>query len=523
MHRTLRLALVALATALAVVGSASARDDVRAGGTLTVDLANDVDYTDPALSYLSTGWELEYATCLKLMNYPDANGPRGAVLAPEAAAGYPKVSNGGKTYDFAVNAGFTRFSNGKPVTAADFKGVFDRLADPKMQSPAQSFIGDVTSVRARGKHLIVTLEHAAPDFVARVAMPFFCAVPAATPHDANGVEDPAAAGPYYIASREPNKQIVLKRNPYYKGKRPQNLSQIVYTIGNSLEATRLRVDSAQSDYAAGGIPPSAYAEVAEQYGINKDRFYVRPLLVTSYLALNTTRPLFKDNVPLRKAINYAIDRKVLLQQSGYLAGKRTDQILPPGMAGFRDADLYPLKNVNVKVAQRLAKSHTRDGKIILYTQNRGAAPLRAQILQFNLKQIGLEVEVKQFSRPVQIEKEGTRGEPFDIADESWTADYADPYDFVNVLLDGHNIQTSNNHNLAYFDDPVYNRKMAAASMLVGPKRYDTYGALDVDVMQNAVPFAPRSNGNNRIFVSKRVGCFTYNSIYSVDLAALCLK
>ena len=82
----------------------------------------DVDYTDPALSYLSTGWELEYATCLKLVNYPDANGPRASQLVPEAAAGFPKVSNNGKTYDFTVNANFTKFSNGQPVTAAIVQG-----------------------------------------------------------------------------------------------------------------------------------------------------------------------------------------------------------------------------------------------------------------------------------------------------------------------------------------------------------------------------------------------------------------
>ena len=105
------------------------------GGTLNVDLPNDVDYTDPALDYLSTGWEIEYATCLKLMNYPDANGAKGSQLIPEAAAGFPKVSNNGKTYDFNVKAGFTKFSNGQPVTAANFKAAIDRNADPKMQSP----------------------------------------------------------------------------------------------------------------------------------------------------------------------------------------------------------------------------------------------------------------------------------------------------------------------------------------------------------------------------------------------------
>src|SRR3954447_25739605 len=138
---TLGIALVVLLTALCVAGTATATNK-KTGGTLNVDLTTDLDYTDPALSYLSTGWELEYATCLTLMNYPDANGPRGSVLRPEAAAGFPVVSNSGKTYDFNVKAGFTKFSNGRAVTSADFKGVFDRLGDPKMQSPATSFMTD---------------------------------------------------------------------------------------------------------------------------------------------------------------------------------------------------------------------------------------------------------------------------------------------------------------------------------------------------------------------------------------------
>ena len=119
---TVVIALLAVFAGSAVAKSAKAG---ATGGTLNVDLTTDVDYTDPALDYLSTGWEIEYSTCLKLMNYPDANGPKGAQLVPEAAAGFPKVSNNGKTYDFTVNAGFTKFSNGSPVTAANFKAAFD--------------------------------------------------------------------------------------------------------------------------------------------------------------------------------------------------------------------------------------------------------------------------------------------------------------------------------------------------------------------------------------------------------------
>jgi ABC-type oligopeptide transport system substrate-binding subunit len=522
---------VLLGLAAALLAATASAAGPKQGGTIQIDLRNDVDYTDPALSYYAPGWELEYATQLKLLNYPDANGARSSQLVPEAAAAFPKISSNGRVYDFDVTASFTKFSNGQPVTAANFKAAFDRIADPKMQSPAAAFMSDivganatpVSGVRVRGSHLIVTLTKAAPDFMSRIAMPFFSAIPTNLARDPNGVDTPPSAGPYYVASREPNKSIVVKKNPYYKGKRPHNVSQFVYTVGNSLEAIRLRVEQGSSDYAADGIPPAAYSDVASKFGVNKGRFFVRPLLSVQYLAMNTAQPAFKNNVQLRRAVNYAIDRTAMLRQSGFLAGKRADQILPPGLTGFRDANLYPLKGPDLTTAKKFANGHTGDGKLVVYTCNSGSCPLRAQILQYNLKQIGLDVEVKQFTRAVQIQKEGTRGEPFDIADEGWTADYADPYDFINVLLDGGNIQDANNNNYSYFNDAKYNQKMAQAALLSGPKRYAAYGALDVDLMKNALPWAPRANANNRLFVSSHFGCFTYSNIYGNDLAASCSK
>jgi ABC-type oligopeptide transport system substrate-binding subunit len=542
LKRKLWLSTVTVAIALLAVfaGGAAAKSGTSGavgatGGTLNVDLFTDVDYTDPALDYLSTGWEIEYATCLKLLNYPDANGPKGGQLTPEAAAGFPKVSNGGKTYDFTVKAGFTKFSNGQPVTAANFKAAFDRDADPKMQSPALPFFSDVvgsdkspvSGVQVKGSHLIVHLTKAAPDFLARVAMPFFCAIPTNLPHDPNGVLAPPSAGPYYIASRVPNKSIVIKRNPNYKGKRPHNVNEINYIVGNSQAATYLRTQQGATDYAAGGIPSASYAEAAQKYGVNKGQFWVKPQLGISYLAFNHDRPLFKGTkgADLAKSINYAIDRKALLAQGGYLAGKRADQILPPGIAGFRDANLYPLKGPDVTTAKKwAAKAGVKDGQTIeYYTSNTGAAQLAAQIVQFNLKQIGLNVNSHLFARAVQIDKEGTRGEPFDITSEGWIADYADPYDFINVLLSGDSLHASNNNNVAYYNDPTFNKQMIAASNLSGAGRYKAYGNLDVNMMLKNPPWAPRNNFNDRILVSSKIGCFTFNSTYSLDYAALCSK
>jgi peptide/nickel transport system substrate-binding protein len=514
------------------------------GGTIQVDMLSDLDYSDPALDYYQPGWELEYATCLKLLNYKDGNGPQSSQLIPEAAAGFPKISNDGRTYDFTVKAGFTKFSNGQPVTAANFKAAFDRDADPKMQSPALPFFSDVmgantspvSGVVVRGNHLIIHLTTAAADFEARVAMPFFCAVPTNLARDPNGVLAPPSAGPYYISSRTPNREIVVKRNPYYHGPRPHNVDEIHFNVGVTADASYLRIQQGATDYVR-GIPPAAYAQAAQQWGINKalpgkPQFYVKPELAVSYFAFNHDRPMFQKagsnglgNVALMKAINYAIDRHAILAQSGYLAGKRTDQILPPGLAGFRDANLYPLKGPNLTMAKSLmAKAGTLPSNtLVYYTSTRPEAALRAQIVQFDLHQIGLNLDIHQFSRGVQIVKEGVRGEPFDIADEGWLADYADPYDFINVLLSGESIHDSNNNNLAYFNSPKYNRLMDQAQQLSGSARYSTYGNLDINIMKNAAPWAARSIANDRLLLSSHVGNFTYNNVYGVDYGAITRK
>ena len=175
------------------------------------------------------------------------------------------------------------------------------------------------------------------------------------------------------------------------------------------------------------------------------------------------------------------------------------------------------------MAKKLAAGHTGSGSAVLYTFTSSYGPLWAQIIQFDLKQIGVNVDVKPFARAVEFQKAGTKGEPFDMEIDGWSADYPDPYDFINVLLSGDTIQDSNNNNHAYFNDPVFNKKMNQAALLSGSARYSAYGQLDVDMMKQAAPWAPIRNPFSRIFTSSRVGCFTFNNVYANDLAADCIK
>ena len=113
------LAAAMFASTAAGAGAASTAATAKKGGSLTQVSRSDFDYVDPGLAYFSHSWEMMGATNLTLLYYPQTEGPAHNRLAGMAAP-MPKVSNGGKTYTFTVKKGF-KFSDGKPVTAANFK------------------------------------------------------------------------------------------------------------------------------------------------------------------------------------------------------------------------------------------------------------------------------------------------------------------------------------------------------------------------------------------------------------------
>src|SRR5207248_6171362 len=64
----------------------------------------------------------------------------------------------------------------------------------------------------------------------------------------------------------------------------------------------------------------------------------RPLRSTLFPYTTLFRSLFKDNVPLRRAVNFAVDRPALIRErGGPITGRATDQYLPASMPGFVDA------------------------------------------------------------------------------------------------------------------------------------------------------------------------------------------
>jgi ABC-type oligopeptide transport system substrate-binding subunit len=514
------------------------------GGTLRVDLTSDFDFIDPALDYYSHGWQLQYATTCKLLNFPDKEASAGGTrISPDAAAALPAVSKNGKTYTFTVKSGL-KFADGSAVGAANFAYAFNRDLQPKMSSPSTTFIEDIvgakdveagkaataSGIKVRGNKISITLTHVAPDFLARITMPFFSAVRTDTPINPDGIQAPAkgvSCGPYYVSDWTQKRTATLSRNTFYKGSRPHNPDQIVYNIGIPTASEELRVISDDTDL--GGFPTADAAKIRDQYGVNKPHtgstpsFYVRHQATFWYLNLNREGNLFKNNDTLARAVNYAIDRPQMVRQHGALGGVRTSHILPVGFPGYKAGDVYPLAGSNYTFANKLASGHTKGGACDFWTFNTSFGPTVAQVVQYNLSKIGLNCQITPLDRVVETTKAGLRGTQFDILLNGWGQDYPDPYDFINILISGDSILPDNNVNLSYFNEPKWNALMTAASRMQGQARLNAYAKLDHDMMKNAAPIAPYIDTNARIFASKNVGCYVYSQVYGSILNALCVK
>jgi ABC-type oligopeptide transport system substrate-binding subunit len=524
--------------------AASALASAQQGGpdqALRVSWAIDIDYVDPALAYYVPSWSLEYATGVMLLSYPDAPAPRGSRLIPEVATGFPTISRDGRSYTFRLKRTY-RFNTGRRVTAHSFARALHRALNRKMAAPAQAFVDDIVGARQMIEHgaqrasgvrvldpytLRIRLTRPAPDLLARLAMPFFMAVPRTLEIDPEGIDAPVvSAGPYFIREWTRSRRIVLERNRFYRGPRPHRVHRILVDVGLPPSTIKLNIDNGATDL--GDLPPTAHAEVGRRYGVRRrspGRYFANPAATVLFFVMNHDRRLFGGptplgNIRLKRAVNFAIDRRTMMRQYGAYAGSVHDQLLPPTMRGFRNAAIYP-RRPNLGAARALARGALRQARGTMYCRYRSPAPEICQVVQSNLREIGLDMDVRLDSR-VGLPIRRVRGEPFDMDIDSWHMDYFDPYNFL-FLVDGTTIRPAGNTNLSYFNHPGYNRKLAAAQALVGPHRYPAFAALDEDLMRNAAPVAVYGTANERHYVSARTGCYHHHPVYGLDFPTLCVR
>jgi len=528
---------VALLVAAMTVGAASSathrtgKAGVNKGGTLRVNQnTSDFDFVDPQLAYRTDDWSMLYTTSMQLVGFPEKTGAAGSQLYPEAATAFPTVSADGKTYTFHIRSGL-KFSDGSPVTAASFQRSWERILSPKMGSPLgvnldlqNTIVGGtqflagksahISGISAKGQTLAFHLTQPNATFVSILSMQWFTADKSNMAYSSQGLNVYPSAGPYYISSRDPGRSTVLKRNPYYKGDRPANPDQIVFTPNVNVDQSLLQVKAGQADLDLISLPPTATADLAKQYGVNTSRFHVGATSCVNYMGMNTARAPF-DNVALRKAVNWAIDRPAQVRLLGAYAGKRTDQILVPGIPGYKPFNVYALKGADVAKAKSIGGSAIDSSPTLNVVHTTSSySTNRAQVAEFNLRQVGFKVNDVPTPATTYYQVIQTKGTDYNfVTNGGWCADYFDPYDYFNVLFDGRKIQASNNNDYTYFNSASFDAGLDHAASLSGAARAAAYAKLDQELMVKYAPVVPYLIPTDTYFTSSRTKNWIYSSYF----------
>jgi ABC-type oligopeptide transport system substrate-binding subunit len=509
---------------------------------------------DPAIDSTWLAYQVEYATCAKLLNYPDLAGTRGAQLRPEVAAAMPILTDDRRTYTFRVRPGY-RFSppSNQAVTAETFRHSIERALSPKLGNvlPGSRVIGDISGeaayragtaqhisgLKAKGDTLTITLARPSADFLQRLATPIFCPVPNGATLSLDGGDvwtTPGhqltipSAGPYYIADFNSGEYLILKRNPNYRGSRPHALDAIALREGVDPGQAVRRVLNGSWDGVMNMYDPllDPDGEIGQRWGAQSpaavdgdQQYFAVPTPGVDVLAFNSSRPPF-SNPRVRRAVALALNRSELAStrpvanNQGIVAISEAPsaQLLPPDQPGYRiRGDAHPLAADQARAKALMRGRHLTAA---LAVPGNCETCLRwARTLQYQLAEVGITVRIKAVADPqAAVRHPGTR---LDMIETSATQDYADPAAFLETLV-GHDVPTS------WLPRSVHG-ELSTLRHSVGEAHIDAAGMLAHQLATVQVPataFAYQVNGQ---FFSPRLGCRIFPPFgYGVDLAALCL-
>jgi peptide/nickel transport system substrate-binding protein len=558
--RTKRVRSVAIATVVAaglalVVSACGGGGGGGGGGTTTTSpsqgktfanfrIAYDqgIDFLDPALSYTVQGWSIMWNVYLPLLGYKHVNGPAGATLVPYLAKAMPTVTNGGKTYTFMLRKGL-KYSDGTPIKASDLKATLER--DFKVDSPGVGFFGGIVGASACGSNPKtcnltgvtaddgtgkITINLTAPqgDFEYIMATTFAALVPAGSPDKDQSTTPLPSSGPYSIQSYKPNKQAIVVRNPNFKasnfgGNVPAgNPDKMTIDILGDPSVALTRTLNGQEDYDFQQPPVDRLSELQSKHA-NQIKVYTPAN--TFYFFMNNRQAPFND-VNIRKAVNFAINRQAMVRVQGGLASP-TENILPPTYPQYKKTNYYPH---NLAKAKQLVQAAGDVGKsVTVWTDDNEArrAPEMGQYMVGVLNSIGFKAKLKTINAQVYWTTVGNQATKAQIGFADWFQDYPHPLDWIDVLLNGTRITKTHNNNYADFSVPAINNGIAQLKRqpTLTPQVNKGWATLANTIMKNYAPWAPYLNVQYIDTFNQDIdlSCYVNHVLYQFDFATICMK
>jgi YVTN family beta-propeller protein len=518
------------------------------GGTLRIISTGFLGPLDPNGDY--SIWNLLIATNDGLTAFKRVGGVEGSELVPDLATSLPKPSNGGRTYVFRLRPGI-RYSNGRVVRPADFRYSLERLF--ALHSVGTYLYAGIVGAAGCNRRPLrcdlsrgivadngagtVTFRLIAPDpdFPAKLALPFATAVPVGTPKRKEIVP---ATGPYVIASYAPKRQLELQRNPHFhewsRAAQPDGYPDEInwrFVVKDQPKVTA--VERGEADWLNDIPPRNRLAELRTQYA---SQLHTSFSSVTQYLFLNTRSAPFND-VRVRKALNYAIDRNVVARLwGGPELARPTCQVLPPSFPGYRRYCPYTRRATaagawsgpDLAKARRLvAASHTKGTRVTVWSFSQPPWVDIARYTAALLHRLGYRTTVKGIA-PVDFWQEAADSRnKAQIGLVAWGADYARASNFFTPNLTCRSFQphSPSNLNVARFCDHKIDAeiKNALAQQLTNPEGTSgLWAEIDRAVVDKA-PWVPLYTPAQPDFLSKRTGNYQVSPQWGVLIDQLWVR
>ena len=509
------------------------------GGTLKMAMNDNIDCWN-GLSYYGISWSVFYFMARGLYGYPDTVvAPATNEMQPDLAADMPTVSADGLTYSVKLRSGLT-FPDGSPVTAKDVKATYEYMLDPNIQCatggpPSSGYYSGIVGVTeysdamtsSKGKKnpgisgikavdeltTEFTLVEADGSFPRALAMAWGFIIPASTPHKKTETPPPYV-GPYKISDYQLDKSVTIVREPTWAAnvaagvpelENQNNIDGIEAAIGVPDETQFAQLKNNELDMTFDGSAPSGSEIPATANDpAYKDRFYSTPDAAVDYAVFRTDKAPF-DNVKLRQAVNYAIDREAIVKIiGGTLSRSPWSQILSENLLAGQSPDVY---SMDVEQAKQLVKDSgvATPINITLVNFADNPAPQVSASIKETLEAIGFKVTVKALSADVYYGFLADPKSEYNIGIAGWGQDYADAITFYGPLL-----LCGQGSNYGQFCDEGFDAKVAEINALpAGADRDGQFAQLSTDTAKNLAPWATLDLRRKVSFISNRLGNYVW--------------
>jgi peptide/nickel transport system substrate-binding protein len=376
----------AMAGAAAAIGPRFSLADE--GKTLRVRVYSDIQNLDPAFRVSEP--DSEVMDCIfapMAMFKPNVDG---WVAEPLAAKTLKQLDP--THVAFELNPGIMYSDGYGEMTADDVKYSFERIADPKIAADYHDDWGTLNQVIVKDKYSgIIELKEAfAPLWTSTLPTESSIILPQKAYEAAGGkftTKPPCQCGPYRLKSWEPKTKIVLERNPDWKLYTP-DFDEIQIMPIEDEKTAELGFESGDLDYTWTSI--SSIPRYLKEPPKNS-KFIRRPSLAYVWMGMNQDFPALSDQ-RVRRAIQYAVDRKAVVDAAYLGAAEVATGIIAPGLPGHREANLYT--HDAAKAQALLKEAGVSNLSLTLAILNKAERLAAAQVVQANLAEVGITVEIE---------------------------------------------------------------------------------------------------------------------------------